>query len=1180
MATIQFENGIKVNFEGQPTPQDIEEVSNQLQSQGKLSQPSNKEKIPWSQRPESSFTWKVSPEELERKASGEEGVSPIKSVARPLVNLLGLPLQTAEKLAKIPFNIADLYKEQGLSGVGQAGIDVVENLAAPFTWLGKNLLGLQSAGIKAMTGRSIDPEAEAATTKTVEALKHPLDTATNIATGAYQISQEEPMMLPLALEGGASGVNRLAGRKVLPPPVETIAQTVTKPVGAAVDYITAPIKSAAVTKRVSDFEKVFNMSKGMSATEVKYGKNSPQMAAQLESEGVDMKFGRDERGRLDTTAAQRSVSEVATRDNALMNKLLKDSDATIDLNQIEAAAKEAARIEYKGTAQDQALAHIENEMAAYRRQYAGDAILDEGPGGRFLLKADVANGIKQDLWSKSKFSPFASETENTSAGTKYLMGHEIKGVIEDTVGGDNIVGRLNARLGDIAQLEKVLQRAQGGAVHGGFMSRMFGRVVGGIAGAGGGPVGSVVGSITGDMVADALNNPNRPFGWAKMVLDRAQSEAPELLKEVEARLRTTAAERLARPRLKEPDYMEMGPETPPPPETPTIFGQTPDQYYEGIRQQNTLRLPAGNPNMIQGETVRLKAPYSQESQAQSMGTFESTPPTISGAVAKFETGSPVVTPAVRYSKAGLENTDSYRGGTWYATPESKTFDFTSEKSIGGPNKSEANVSMKNPLVIENSSIEEGSFAVINDGYEGYLSPQQARLANTLYEHFINAGEKGPAGFINNIRDVLIQNGNTPEQIKSVLATSDRFDAAMDLVISKGLREAGYDGLILENQYKGNVIDRHIFKVQDESQAKKIGTMKDSPQDSHFDEKKLVDSSQQAYKELNDPKHLSGYPAESSMTVGDVLVSNESRSHFSDIKDVPIAFMSDGDLTKVAGTKTKGAFATDSNGTRFIALNVNLPASEITRTLAEEMIHAKQVLVKGIKTSSSGLDGDAYDNFPQEVTAKKGAKYFSPAPTVSDFFEQQNKKTSKPTMSQSTPSTMFGRMSESPLKGISQDTKDWFDNWVNVESNDFRINPPSQKVVEELSKYKPTKPIKVYRAVPNESDVAESYADSMSSMTGYDSWTKSLKVAKEFASTRGGKVISKTVNPEDVLVDFDLLPKDQIDEMLGIFGNTEKEIIIRDSSGEVPPQKVSKPSPRTGGSSNFEGGVLGMPPSGQ
>ena len=35
MAVIQFENGIKVNFNGTPTQQDVEEVANHLNSQGK-----------------------------------------------------------------------------------------------------------------------------------------------------------------------------------------------------------------------------------------------------------------------------------------------------------------------------------------------------------------------------------------------------------------------------------------------------------------------------------------------------------------------------------------------------------------------------------------------------------------------------------------------------------------------------------------------------------------------------------------------------------------------------------------------------------------------------------------------------------------------------------------------------------------------------------------------------------------------------------------------------------------------------------------------------------------------------------------------------------------------------------------------------------------------------------------
>lgn len=567
---------------------------------------------PWSQNPESSFTWKVSPEELQNPS----GVHPIKSVARPLVNLAALPLQTAENVAKIPFNAYDLVKEQGLGNAAlNFGGEFVKNIAAPFTWLGKNIAGGISSGVHAATGYSIDPNAETAFGKTVEAVKHPLDTATSVAQGAYQMSQEQPMNIPLMLEGGAGTINKLAGREVIPSPISTIAQTVTKPAGAAFDYLTSPIKNAAVAKRAADFEKVFNMSKGMSATEAKYGKNSPQTAAQLESEGVDMKFARDERGRLDTTGVQRNVAEVAARDNALMDKLLKDVNEPVDLNTIEAGAKEAARTEYHGTAQNVAIKNIEDEMAAYRQQYAGQAILDEGEGGRFLLPADVANDIKKDLWSKSKFSPFASETENTAAGTKYLMGSEIKGAIEDLAGGDNIVGRLNQRLGDIAQLQRVLQRAQGGAVHGGFMGRLFGRVIGGIAGSGGGPAGTIVGSITGDMIADALNNPNRPFSWARAVLSRAEAENPKLLSEVEARLQKTAVDRLARPKLPPARYIPMGPETPAEAGSPTIFGMTPDQYYEGVRQSNTPRLPAGNPNAVQGETVRLRAPYSQEAQA-------------------------------------------------------------------------------------------------------------------------------------------------------------------------------------------------------------------------------------------------------------------------------------------------------------------------------------------------------------------------------------------------------------------------------------------------------------------------------------------------------------------------------------------------------------------------------------
>ncbi|KKQ82788.1 MAG: 4'-phosphopantetheinyl transferase, partial [Candidatus Daviesbacteria bacterium GW2011_GWF2_38_7] len=173
---------------------------------------------------------------------------------------------------------------------------------------------------------------------------------------------------------------------------------------------------------------------------------------------------------------------------------------------------------------------------------------------------------------------------------------------------------------------------------------------------------------------------------------------------------------------------------------------------------------------------------------------------------------------VRYSTEKTVNTDEFRGGTWYATPESKTFDFSKEEGIGGNLKTETAVEVKNPLVIKGANTEDGSFAVVNEGYENFLPEQQKNLANELWER-IHTPEEIPdetetEGIIS---DILIRNGDGKDQIANVVKSSNKIDAAMDLIISKGLKVEGYDALILTNTYKDQEIDRHVFKFIKETE---------------------------------------------------------------------------------------------------------------------------------------------------------------------------------------------------------------------------------------------------------------------------------------------------------------------------------------------------------------------------
>lgn len=118
--------------------------------------------------------------------------------------------------------------------------------------------------------------------------------------------------------------------------------------------------------------------------------------------------------------------------------------------------------------------------------------------------------------------------------------------------------------------------------------------------------------------------------------------------------------------------------------------------------------------------------------------------------------------------------------------------------------------------------------------------------------------------------------------------------------------------------------------------------------------------------------------------------------------------------------------------------------------------------------------------------------------------------------------------------IDDETYLFIDDWKNIDAGDIETNlatkPPSQNVINRLSKYKPKESITLYRGVRND--------QIMGSKTGYESWTRSKTVAKNF----GNKIESRLFAPEEILVDFSKLPK----WMEDINGNVEKEVIVKAS----------------------------------
>lgn len=129
-------------------------------------------------------------------------------------------------------------------------------------------------------------------------------------------------------------------------------------------------------------------------------------------------------------------------------------------------------------------------------------------------------------------------------------------------------------------------------------------------------------------------------------------------------------------------------------------------------------------------------------------------------------------------------------------------------------------------------------------------------------------------------------------------------------------------------------------------------------------------------------------------------------------------------------------------------------------------------------------------------------------------------------------TVSGLTNNPEKYGITDETVWWADDWNNADKPTI----PSKKTVDELSQYKPTEPLTLYRGISNgKANEKELFA----TKTGYESWTTSKSVAKNYAG-KDGTVLEETVDPENILVQWSKLPS----WIKSVNGDSEKEVIVK------------------------------------
>lgn len=110
--------------------------------------------------------------------------------------------------------------------------------------------------------------------------------------------------------------------------------------------------------------------------------------------------------------------------------------------------------------------------------------------------------------------------------------------------------------------------------------------------------------------------------------------------------------------------------------------------------------------------------------------------------------------------------------------------------------------------------------------------------------------------------------------------------------------------------------------------------------------------------------------------------------------------------------------------------------------------------------------------------------------------------------------------------------EWTDKYFHHSAFDVPLNFPSQKVIEFLSKFKKDKKIKLFRGINkfNEKGLEIS------------SWTYSKKIANGYAGDNG-KIIEKTFNSKEIVLDMTLLNKERRIALGYDYKVNDKEVLI-------------------------------------
>lgn len=335
--------------------------------------------------------------------------------------------------------------------------------------------------------------------------------------------------------------------------------------GAAVPLVTKGAQEAVKftkvpelqTKLSEGYQKIFNPTARQIKADTRFGNNSFEFLAQ---EMPDLPITVNSNGRVEADAAIEMAKQKYAAEAIAYKPIIRNSGKYLDIDNVIANAKQAARKEFDGTDLAKAEQQIENEINAYLSNTPQD--VNVTANGKRFVTLSRADDIKSYSWARGK--GWGTPEAEVWNDTNNIIGHSIKDAIEKELP-DAPIKAMNRRLGQWKNAIDMLEKRNGQVSgSGGKISKYLIKSVGTTVGAGlggqdsvgGGLTGAGAGFMTASALAALMANPNVRLFAVRQVLKRLSNAGKnDMIKEAEDILRQQA-QRYMLPAAGKTSYIE------------------------------------------------------------------------------------------------------------------------------------------------------------------------------------------------------------------------------------------------------------------------------------------------------------------------------------------------------------------------------------------------------------------------------------------------------------------------------------------------------------------------------------------------------------------------------------------------------------------------------------------------